>query len=93
MGTKKEHLALAKNKRYTDDHVLMIGDASGDMIAAKANNVLYYPIIPGSENASWQRFYEEALDKFINGQYAGAYEAKLITEFGKRLPEIPPWKK
>lgn len=93
MGTKKECLGFAKAGRYADDHVLMIGDAPGDLKAAKDNNVLYYPINPGNEDLSWKRFYEEALDKFINGTYAGVYEANLITEFQKYLPETPPWKK
>ena len=93
MGTKKEHLAFAKAGRYENNHVLMIGDAPGDMNAAKANNVLYYPINPGDEDKSWQRFYEEALDKFIKGKYAGAYEEGLIAEFEKYLPSTPPWKK
>ena len=93
MGTKKEHLAYAKSNGYADDHVLMIGDASGDMKAAKDNGVLFYPINPGDEDLSWQRFYEEAFDKFINGEYKGEYEAKLIAEFEKYLPSVPPWKR
>jgi hypothetical protein len=31
----------------------MVGDAMGDLEAAKANGVLYYPINPGAEDASW----------------------------------------
>ena len=92
MGTKKEHLSYAINGRYSSDHVLMIGDAPGDQKAAKANNALFYPINPGDEDDSWQRFSEEAFDKFVNGAYAGAYEQKLIAEFDKYLPEKPPWK-
>jgi len=93
MGDKKEHLRLAKGGRYADDHVLMIGDALGDLKAAKANNVLFYPINPEDEAASWQRFYEEALDRFISRRYAGSYEEKLVAEFEKRLPSVPPWEK
>jgi phosphoglycolate phosphatase-like HAD superfamily hydrolase len=92
MGTKKEHLALAKAGRYADDHVLMIGDALGDLKAAKANNVLFYPINPGHEDDSWKVFYEEALEMFVNGQYAGEYEEKLVAGFKKYLPSTPPWK-
>jgi hypothetical protein len=73
--------------------MLMIGDAPGDMKAARANGALFYPINPGKEEASWQRFYEEALDKFVSGEYAGEYETALIKEFDAYLPEIPPWKK
>ena len=92
MGTKKEHLALAINGRYEKNHVLMIGDAPGDLKAARANEAPFYPINPGSEEASWERFYKEALKRFIDGQYAGEYEEKLIAEFDTYLPDTPPWK-
>jgi len=93
MGKKAEHLALATKGKYAADHVLMIGDAPGDMKAARANNALFYPINPGHEDASWQRFHDEALDHFLSGGYAGDYEAALIAEFDKLLPDTPPWKK
>lgn len=92
MGSKKEHLALAAVDKYESGHILMIGDAPGDMKAAKANNALFYPIMPGEEDASWQRFYEEAADVFMQGKYAGEYEERLIQDFLDHLPEIPPWK-
>jgi phosphoglycolate phosphatase-like HAD superfamily hydrolase len=93
MGTKKQHLQYAAKGKYPDDHILLIGDAPGDRDAAHAVNTLYYPINPGAEDASWQRFHDEAADKFLNGTYAGAYEAALIAEFEKLLPDTPPWKK
>jgi phosphoglycolate phosphatase-like HAD superfamily hydrolase len=92
MGTKSEHLALAAKGKYPDDKILMIGDAPGDLEAAKKNGVLYYPINPGHEEASWRRFHEEALRRFFAGSYAGAYESALIEEFNACLPELPPWK-
>lgn len=92
MGSKAEHLKIAMTGRWEPDHVLMIGDAPGDLKAAQANNCLFYPINPGNEDASWQRFYEEAYDKFTSGTYAGEYEEKLIAEFDTYLPEHPPWK-
>jgi phosphoglycolate phosphatase-like HAD superfamily hydrolase len=91
-GSKKEHLAYAAKGKYPDDQILMIGDAPGDMKAAKANGVLFYPINPGHEEDSWERFYKESMDKFFNKEYEGAYEAALIEEFESYLPEIPPWK-
>ena len=33
------------------------------------------------------------LGKFLDGTYEGAYEASLIAEFEKLLPETPPWQK
>ncbi len=91
MGKKSEHLAYATDGRYEKSHVLMIGDAPGDMKAAKDNGVLFYPINPGDEIQSWKRFHDEAFDKFINGEYSGSYEEKLIAEFDKYLPEHPNW--
>lgn len=93
MGKKAVHLQLAATGKYDADKILMIGDAPGDMRAAKANNALFYPINPGAEEQSWQRFYEEAMDRFFAGAYAGAYEAQVIAEFETYLPDTPPWKK
>jgi phosphoglycolate phosphatase-like HAD superfamily hydrolase len=93
MGTKEVHLSLAAKDKYASDHILMIGDAPGDMKAARSINALFFPINPGSEDKSWELFYTEGLDKFLNGEYAGEYEHKLIVEFEKVLPDLPPWKK
>jgi len=90
IGTKKQMLAWVAN-RYDPNHVLMIGDAPGDLDAARANAALFYPINPGAEEASWERFLRVALDTFVHGDYAGEYEANLIREFGAFLPETPPW--
>lgn len=89
-GNKKETLTNAS--KYAADHSLMIGDAPGDYKAAKANNCLFYPINPGEEEASWQRFHDEAIDKFFAGSYAGEYQQKLLDEFDSFLPEQPKWK-
>ena len=92
-GKKAEHIEMAAGGRYDTSKMLMIGDAPGDMKAARANNALFFPINPGDEAKSWMRFHDEALDKFINGEYAGDYEAALIEEFDSYLPDTPPWKK
>jgi phosphoglycolate phosphatase-like HAD superfamily hydrolase len=93
MGTKEVHLSLAAKGKYPAGHILMMGDAPGDMKAARSIDALFFPIKPGHEDESWQLFYEEGLEKFLNGEYAGAYEQKLITDFEKVLPEVPPWKR
>ncbi len=92
MGKKALHLKLAAGGKYKPDHVLMIGDAPGDLNAARVNGALFYPVNPGHEEASWQRFYQEAVHKFLAGEYAGEYEAELIAQFEALLPEVPPWK-
>lgn len=91
-GSKKEHLALAAVGKYDLDKILMIGDAPGDMKAAVDNKVLFYPIDPGHEDESWQRFFEEALPRFLNGDYAGAYMDAQVARFEALLPKTPPWK-
>lgn len=90
-GTKTEHLALGAKGKYPDNKILMIGDAPGDFKAAKANNVLFYPINPGYENLSWKRFYDEAIQKFFALEYDGEYQDKLVAEFNDHLPENPNW--
>jgi phosphoglycolate phosphatase-like HAD superfamily hydrolase len=90
-GTKTEHLALAAKDKYDTDKILMIGDAKGDLDAAKNNGVLFFPVIPGKETESWERFSNEAFNKFIEGSFSGEYERKMIKEFIKALPERPPW--
>ncbi len=92
MGTKTEHLAFAAKDKYPADKILMIGDAPGDLEAAKKNGVLFYPINPGHEEASWRRFHDDALGRLFAGTYAGNYENKLIEEFDGYLPKLPPWK-
>lgn len=92
LGTKGEHLKYAAKGKYADNKILMIGDAPGDLSAAKSNSVLFYPVNPGHEDASWKRFYDEALDKFFAGTYEGRYEENLIKEFESFLPEKPTWK-
>jgi phosphoglycolate phosphatase-like HAD superfamily hydrolase len=90
-GTKAEHLTLAAKNKYPDNKILMIGDALGDLKAAKSNEVLFYPVNPGNEEKSWKRFTDEAVDKFFEGVYEGEYEKLLIEEFQSFLPQKPPW--
>jgi phosphoglycolate phosphatase-like HAD superfamily hydrolase len=92
MGSKKEHLKIAAGGKYPKDCVLMIGDSPGDLAAARANGALFFPINPGQEEESWERFYREGIERFFNKTLAVSYEASLIEEFEKLLPETPPWK-
>ena len=92
LGKKTEHLAaMAGRDRYAPERRLMIGDAPGDRKAAEATGCLFYPVCPGHEEESWDRLCNEALDKFFNGAYAGAYQAERIREFEALLPDQPPW--
>jgi phosphoglycolate phosphatase-like HAD superfamily hydrolase len=89
IGTKKESLAAAA--KYPPGHTLMIGDALGDYQAAVANKALYFPINPGAEEASWKRFYEEGVDRFLSGKFSEEYQKELLAEFESHLPDRPPW--
>jgi phosphoglycolate phosphatase-like HAD superfamily hydrolase len=89
-GTKKELLVQAK--KYQPQHALMIGDALGDYAAAQANDCLFFPINPGAEDASWERFHREGIAHFLSGRFAGEYQDSLLAEFRKYLPEQPTWK-
>ena len=91
LGTKTEHLKYGAVGKYPSDKILMIGDALGDLKAAKSNGVLFFPINPGHEDASWEQFYAEAIDRFFTGTYEGVYEEKLIEKFKAFLPELPSW--
>jgi phosphoglycolate phosphatase-like HAD superfamily hydrolase len=90
-GTKTEHLALSAIGKYQNDKILMIGDAKGDLDAARNNRIHFFPIIPGKEDYSWKRFIDEGLDKFIKGTFGGSYEDKLLSEFRTYLPDKPHW--
>ena len=94
LGSKKEMLGLAAAGKYEPEKVLMIGDAPGDFEAARHHGVLFYPIDPGDEDASWQRLYDEALPLFFAGRYAGDYMAERVAAFDRRLHLrlSPPWK-
>ena len=36
--------------------------------------------------------YDEGIDRFLAGTFAGDYQQKLLAEFDRYLPEHPPWK-
>jgi phosphoglycolate phosphatase-like HAD superfamily hydrolase len=91
VGSKKEILAHAMQAGYRPENVLMIGDAPGDLAAAKAVGAHFFPTNPANEDASWERFFREASDRFLAGEYDRDYESRLAAEFESYLPDKPPW--
>ncbi|MGM0901870.1 MAG: HAD family hydrolase [Bacillota bacterium] len=84
-GTKAYCIEQLKTFGFDNTHVLMVGDAPGDLDAAQKNGVFYYPILVGKEKFSWDRFRDEALGKFMDGSFEVEYQQKLIDEFNDNL--------
>ncbi len=91
LGRKEEQLAAAAKGRYSDGHVLVIGDAIGDLSAARDFGARFYPIVPGNEEESWGLFHRTIIGMFLTEGYTPEVEAKYVQEFMKALPEAPPW--
>lgn len=79
-GSKADCISALLAKGYQPSHVLMVGDAPGDLEAARRNKVLFFPILAGHEADSWRRFGSEILPSFLEGRYE-AMEDKEIQSF------------
>ncbi|MCL1919903.1 MAG: HAD family hydrolase [Kiritimatiellaeota bacterium] len=86
-GTKAQQICAAAAGRYPPERILMIGDAVGDQQAADANGACFYPIMPGAEETSWERFCDEAYPRFLCGDYTGDYAQSLAAAFHAALPD------
>lgn len=84
-GSKAYCIKRLLEKGYGRNHVLMVGDAPGDQLAAEENGVLYFPILVGKEKESWGRFSEEGLERFQTLTFDEEYQEGLIREFKKNL--------
>lgn len=92
LGSKIDHFTMAAVNRYPSNAILMIGDAPGDMATAQSIGCNFYPINPGHEVESWQRFMDEAYAAFLSGGFSQDYQKQLNNEFKALLPGTPPWK-
>jgi phosphoglycolate phosphatase-like HAD superfamily hydrolase len=92
MGSKRKQLESVAAGRYPPGQVLMVGDALGDLAAAREAGVLFYPILPARESESWRRFNEVIIDLFLEGRYTTQIESDLVAEFETALPDHPPWR-
>ena len=79
-GSKAHCLTVLADKGYAPGHILMAGDALGDLDAAKQAGARFFPILVGRESESWQRLREEGFLRFLSGTFSGAYEDGLIAE-------------
>lgn len=85
IGVKSYCISKLMEKGYSKEKALMIGDALGDLGAAEKNDVLFYPIMATKEAFSWNRFTNEVIAKFVNGEYTREYEKQFIDEFKANL--------
>ena len=84
-GTKSAGIRRMIDSGYDSRRTLMIGDAPGDEEAAKENSVLYYPILAGHENESWELLRSEALKRFFGDGYDEDYQNALTAKFHSNL--------
>ena len=89
-GTKAECIAALKTT-YTEEHMIMIGDAPGDLASATTNGVAFYPIIPKQEVSSWKIFYREVVDSFVSKAYDETMMKQYLDKFDRALLEEPTW--
>ena len=85
MGSKAYCISRLAGKGYAPEEILMCGDAPGDEAAAAKNSVLYFPILVSHEAESWKQFTDEALSRFLDGAYAGAYQEEQRRRFHDNL--------
>lgn len=83
-GTKAYCIQKLLEYGYKKEHVIMVGDAPGDMEAAKENNIYFYPILAGKEEHSWAAL-EDILGHLINGTFSVHIQNQLIKEFLNNL--------
>ena len=84
-GSKAYCIGELLKKGYAPDHVLMCGDAPGDLAAAQKNGVFYYPILVRQEAASWQEFMDAGFAHLLDGTFGGAYQDRKIAQFNENL--------
>lgn len=84
VGSKEHCIKMLNFQGYAPGHVLMVGDAPGDLKAAERAGVYYYPILVRAEKQSWQELIEYGYQAFSSGNYA-EYEQEKKQQFYKNL--------
>lgn len=83
-GKKKEIIQSLIKEKDEKSLFIMIGDAPGDLRAAKKNNILFYPILAGKEVVSWKEFNKNIINKIVNRSYKNI-EKEYIEKFWNNL--------
>lgn len=87
-GSKTEILRRLVLRSGHASRLLMVGDAPGDLEAARAAHARFFPIIPGSENDSWTALRDTVLavypPAFPPAEWVDAWQAR----FRRALPDV-----
>lgn len=84
-GSKAFCLGALLERGYEPGHVLMCGDAVGDLEAAVKNGIYYFPILVRREDESWKQFVTEGLPHLLEGTFGGRYQQEQIEKFLNNL--------
>ena len=87
VGSKAFCIRELLKKGYEAKHVLMVGDAPGDLDAAKKCGVSFSPILVRREKESWEEFIRLAVTKMIAGNYGGVYQHEKEKAFLENLKQ------
>ena len=85
VGSKAKCLALLRESGYSPDHILMVGDAPGDLQTAKSAGVAFFPILVRQEAQSWKNLRTNILPLWLEGDYpavAAHYQAEFYQNLG-----------
>lgn len=85
VGSKAYCIQELLKKGYDKNNVLMVGDAPGDLDAARKNDVSFYPILVKHEKESWNEFADIVIGRLVSGTYQGDYEQVKINQFLENL--------
>ena len=81
IGSKAYCIGEMLKLGYDKGKTLMIGDAIGDLEAAEAMGVYFFPILTGKERESWSEVRVVALGRLISGSYGGEYQKDKKRQF------------
>lgn len=90
-GPKKECIRKALEAGYARENCVMLGDAPGDLAAAESNGVMFYPIIPGREDESWEILRDKVSCDIRERRYGREMAEKYAEEFKSTLLKEVPW--
>jgi len=84
-GKKADVINMLIEQGNSPENIFMIGDSPGDLKAADVNNTWFYPIIVGSEEASWNTLSNELINQITAGEFGNETQEKYTNAFWSNL--------